>query len=196
MEPRMKFFTSDTHFGHRNILAYCHRPFESIEGHDDVLIENINRTVMPLDDLFHLGDFAFGGGKPEHFIEQINCKNIHLIMGNHDPHKHDGSPTTKLLECGFATVRSLATVVLEGDDANIKAQLCHYPIESWRSKAHGYLHLHGHTHGLLGSPDTWRMDVGVDGVLPPSASIPRPAEAYRPYSEQEIITVMTRKGII
>ena len=34
------FFTSDTHFGHKNILNFCHRPFDSIEEHDQALINN------------------------------------------------------------------------------------------------------------------------------------------------------------
>ena len=39
------FLTSDTHFGHRNIIKYCERPFYCIEEMDDALIANWNSAV-------------------------------------------------------------------------------------------------------------------------------------------------------
>lgn len=53
------WFTSDTHFNHKNILAFCHRPFEDIKTHDEALIDNWNSCVSENDIIFHLGDFAF-----------------------------------------------------------------------------------------------------------------------------------------
>ena len=54
------FFTSDTHFGHENILKFCNRPFSSIEDHDLALINNWNSVIGNDDTVFHLGDFCFG----------------------------------------------------------------------------------------------------------------------------------------
>lgn len=78
------FFTSDTHFGHKAILDFCHRPFKDIEEHDQALINNWNSVVSPEDTVFHLGDFCFGGyPKWKEIREQLNG-HIILIKGNHD----------------------------------------------------------------------------------------------------------------
>lgn len=77
------FFTSDTHFGHKQILDFCHRPFSCIEEHDEALIANWNSVVSPDDTVFHLGDFAFGGFPFwERIVKQLNG-HIILIRGNH-----------------------------------------------------------------------------------------------------------------
>ena len=52
------FFTADTHFGHANIIKYCHRPFATVEEMDDALVRNWNAVVSPDATVFHLGDFA------------------------------------------------------------------------------------------------------------------------------------------
>ena len=59
--PNKIFFTSDTHFGHKNILKYCDRPFESVSVMNEALIENWNKVVDENSLIFHLGDFNFGG---------------------------------------------------------------------------------------------------------------------------------------
>lgn len=56
------FFTSDTHFGHANILTFKRddgsplRPFQSIGEHDEILIQNWNALIKPHDKVYHLGD--------------------------------------------------------------------------------------------------------------------------------------------
>lgn len=78
------FLTSDTHFGHQHILRLCERPFDTIEEHDQKLIENWNSVVGPEDTVFHLGDFCFGGAqKWKEIRDQLNG-HIILILGNHD----------------------------------------------------------------------------------------------------------------
>ena len=53
------WFTSDTHFGHKNILKFCKRPWDTVEEMVEGLIQNWNRVVGKDDLIFHLGDFAF-----------------------------------------------------------------------------------------------------------------------------------------
>lgn len=78
------FFTSDTHFGHTNILGFCNRPFDNVEEMNLKMIKNWNDKV-PVDGLvFHLGDFAWGGYPFwKQIREQLNG-HIILIKGNHD----------------------------------------------------------------------------------------------------------------
>lgn len=78
------FFTSDTHWGHTNILEFCNRPYKNVEEMNHCLIDNWNKKV-PADGLvFHLGDFAWGGYPFwKNIRDQLNGKII-LIKGNHD----------------------------------------------------------------------------------------------------------------
>ena len=78
------FFTSDTHWGHGNIIKFCDRPFKDVEEMNYKLIENWNKKV-PQDGLvFHLGDFAWGGSDMWKNIRQQLNGEIILIKGNHD----------------------------------------------------------------------------------------------------------------
>lgn len=80
----MDFFTSDSHFGHVNIIKYCNRPFASVPEMNSALVAGWNRRVGPDDIVYHLGDFAMG---PKHlwpeYRRQLSAR-IVFILGNHD----------------------------------------------------------------------------------------------------------------
>ena len=78
------WFISDTHFHHSKILEYCNRPFNTIEEHDQALIDNWNSVVKSEDTVFHLGDFCIGGAPKWKEIRQQLNGHIILILGNHD----------------------------------------------------------------------------------------------------------------
>ena len=90
------FFTSDTHYNHTNICSATTkwvptnrntRQFNSLDEMNNTLVNNINEVVGENDILIHLGDWSFGGfDSIAEFRDRINCKNIHLIYGNHDHH--------------------------------------------------------------------------------------------------------------
>ena len=83
-EAQKFYFTSDTHFGHENIIKYCKRPFTSVEEHDATLIKNWNDVVPEDGIVFHLGDVAFGNpNRVNEILSQLNGT-IYLIIGNHD----------------------------------------------------------------------------------------------------------------
>lgn len=78
------FFTSDTHFGHKNIIDFCHRPYRDENHMNECLINNWNAVVNKDDFVFHLGDFAIGDSKLWiNTLKRLNG-NIILIQGNHD----------------------------------------------------------------------------------------------------------------
>jgi len=79
------WFIADTHFQHKNILEFepIHRPFRSIEEHDETIIANWNRVVRPNDIIWHLGDFCFGGRGNVSIAGRLNGHR-RLVMGNHD----------------------------------------------------------------------------------------------------------------
>lgn len=84
----MRFFTSDTHFGHKNIIEYCNRPYKTVEEMNQAMIDNWNAVVGPTDTIYHLGDVSFMKvEKTAEIIKQLNGHKI-LIRGNHDRGLH------------------------------------------------------------------------------------------------------------
>lgn len=79
------WFTSDCHFGHRNILNFCERPFENTKEMEKAIIENWNRVVKPNEKVFCLGDFSWFHSRHEikKIVNRLNGE-IYMILGNHD----------------------------------------------------------------------------------------------------------------
>lgn len=162
----MIWFTSDTHFFHKNIIQYCARPFGDVQHMNDVMMDNWNECVKPTDKIYFLGDFAFASQKVAiDLLTHLNGVKV-LVKGNHDK-----GLTKDRVFCGmFDDVRDYyetkELLIYEDDEGNIKEHqqpiiLFHYPIDSWNGKAHGSWHLHGHTHGTSHKMKN-RLDVGVD----------------------------------
>lgn len=144
------FFTSDTHFGHKNIIDYCQRPFNNADEMDKALIENWNTKVRHTDTIFHLGDVMMKNkANRVEYLNQLNGKK-YLIRGNHD------YKVRQDIE-GWVCVRDLLDIVV--NDTAIT--LCHYKMEEWNNKMRGAIQLYGHTHAkTLGNGS--QLDVGVD----------------------------------
>jgi calcineurin-like phosphoesterase family protein len=170
------WFTSDTHYNHANICSAttkwtdpvtC-REFKSLEHMNAHIVGNINEMVGQDDILFHLGDWSFGGFEQiEIFRNQIVCKNVHIITGNHDHHIENDREGCQSL---FSSVNKYLNLVVKWnvgtplmDEARFA--LMHFPIASWDNMARGAIHLHGHVHfePRLRIGAGKMMDVGVDG---------------------------------
>ena len=57
------YFTSDLHFGHRNVIRFCERPYTNEKEMTRELIKNWNDRVRPNDLIFSLGDFSWWTGR-------------------------------------------------------------------------------------------------------------------------------------
>ncbi len=77
------FVTSDSHFGHTNIIKYCNRPFKSVEEMDAELQRRWNEIVTPDDVVYHLGDVCLRKSMTSHWARELNGQK-YLILGNHD----------------------------------------------------------------------------------------------------------------
>jgi len=148
----MKWFTSDTHFKHINILRHDGRPFSSIEEHDEALINNWNAVVLPGDVVYHLGDFGWMRTTQETNLYLARLHGVKfLIRGN-----HDHAPIRKA--SGWTKVVPYLEIAERGQ----KIVLFHYRMVVWNASHHGSWALHGHSHGSL--PVNYRaktMDVGT-----------------------------------
>lgn len=81
------FFIADQHFGHKNIIQYENRPFESVVAMDSHMIEQWNSVVEEQDKVFVAGDFSFySKKKSEEICRKLRGRKF-LITGNHDTEK-------------------------------------------------------------------------------------------------------------
>lgn len=85
-----KWFISDTHFFHTNILKFIDdggkriRPFDSLEEMHEYMIEKWNKVVKDNDYVYHLGDVTFQyHGLFNNLMHRLKGKK-RLIVGNHD----------------------------------------------------------------------------------------------------------------
>ena len=158
------FFWADTHFNHRGILDYTSRPYKDIYQMNAALMELWNSKVTREgDNVWLLGDFAFHHSEAED-IYQIFWKlrgRKHLIVGNHD----EKNPA--VLRLPWEKVEKLWSF----KENKRRAELCHYPLETWKGSHSGGLMLHGHCHGTLKRKLAYRFDVGVDTRLGQSGPV-------------------------
>ncbi|MBN2694040.1 metallophosphoesterase [bacterium] len=79
----MIYFTSDTHFGHSNIISYTKRPFKTVKEMNSAILGGI--LLSENDILIHLGDVFYKNEGELNFLYLLkkHKKNI-LILGNHD----------------------------------------------------------------------------------------------------------------
>ena len=68
----MKFYISDLHFGHKNILAFDNRPFFTLAEMEKVLIWNWNAAVGRNDEVYILGDMFWHNEDAPRILSALN----------------------------------------------------------------------------------------------------------------------------
>lgn len=179
------FFTSDHHFGHKNIIKYANRPFQSVEEMNAELIRRWNTKITNDDIVYHLGDMIWKENQNEEtelIYRELNYKELYRIPGNHDPVKNNGTwdlrDLKKIPYFGENKKVILCQRLVDININNKSFTLCHYPLLSWNRSHYGSFQLFGHHHGDLNDKDILaqtQIDVSVE------------TNNYYPYSLEDII---------
>jgi len=157
------YFWSDPHFGHKNIIKHCNRPFEDVTHMNRELIRNYNSVVNPEDHVLWVGDAFFCGvQEAKTIMSYLNGKKS-LVLGNHD------RSSAKMVEMGFEMVTKQVMISIAGTPVRIS----HYPYygdsgdheERYTERRppmnDSEILIHGHTHSKEQLKDRM-IHVGVD----------------------------------
>lgn len=150
MNRRRVWFTSDTHFGHNNIIGYCRPQFSSVDEMEECIIDRWNSTVAPQDLVYHLGDFAWKTEDAKRVRPKLNGS-IRLIVGN-----HDDIPS-------LAAAGIFQRIELWRQFREIGLTASHIPMRIDQLR-HGAKNLHGHVHGNVEGLEAFHRDVSVESI--------------------------------
>lgn len=176
----MRFFTSDLHFSHKNVIGFCQRPWPDIDAMNFGLICLWNETVKHEDEIFILGDLFFcGTQKAKEILIQLNGKK-HWILGNHDWGK---IKPERREEFGFESIKRYDVIRIGEHRVN----LSHFPYVGDHTFEQRFLEeriedngdwlLHGHVHCEWKQRDRM-INVGVD------------VWNYKPVSEVQLLEII------
>ena len=191
----MRFFTSDLHDFHRNVINYCNRPYKDVEEQHEHIVSTWNSMISKDDTVYVLGDVSLNLNVACRLVQKLNGYKI-LVPGNHDacfkwvPTKERHSNKylkmiNKYKEAGWNEIHQTLNLTLSDGTSVL---LSHLPYSSkqgsefdsrymeLRPNDEGIILLHGHLHCRYVKKGKL-IDVGWDNKL-------------RPYFEQEIIDII------
>lgn len=157
IDPAKTWVVSDTHFGHDNIVGFCHRP----EDHEQVMIAEWRKEVPDDATVLHLGDLAYSNNARFKALtsKELTGERKLLILGNHDQQRY-----SFYKQSGFKIVSPFAlklTLVpgigyeqkdpaedIRLDEGDRTVSFSHY---AWNTAdegemPYGHTRIHGHIH--------------------------------------------------
>ena len=186
-----RFYISDWHYGHKNILSLDNRPFKNVEEMNAELIRRWNAAVGKDDVVYILGDmFWCNATEATAVLEQLNGQKF-LIQGNHD-RCHDNN---------FRKHFEKITEYMEIKDGDKNIVLCHYPIVCFKNHYYGWYHLYGHVHSSfehnMMEHDKYIMETLYDKPCNMyNVGAMMPYIDYTPRTLEEIINANKKDGVI
>lgn len=163
---RNVWFMSDPHFGHHNLATVNgsnwssgQRPFDSVEEHNDTIINSINTTIKSDDVLVIAGDITLNNARDKRsldkalsYLNRINCRYIYMVVGNHDKgimyeltKRYRKLPYHPIID-RFVMIAEVFRIRIKGISERVIVS--HLPFNSWDHCYKGSIHLHGHVHNI------------------------------------------------
>lgn len=172
----MRWFSSDHHFSHKNILVFepTARLFASLDEMNAEIVRRHNAVVSPDDEVFMLGDLTFGDFQAGlALLAQMNGRK-HFMYGNHDRNfpREKAGRIAKAIPMYQEVFETILPGQMEITLANgMRAMMCHFPYEGdhtgedrfqdMRPVDQGLPLIHGHVHSLFRTLGR-QFNVGVD----------------------------------
>lgn len=173
----MKFYLSDLHLAHSNIIPACSRPFPTVEEMDHFLIQAWHDRLRKRDEIFVVGDLMFLSRKmdPLPYLNALKGPRIHLILGNHDFWINRVPKPERF----FISLLP----VLRTTDGGKDLLLCHDPAQGLPLLGPNETLIYGHTHNNTNRPYEAELRRLGDRALNCGADI----TGFRPVTLDELI---------
>lgn len=196
MDPGTKcWFTSDQHFGHNNVINFCHRPWKFLSDMEKALVDRWNEVVGKNDIVFMLGDFTLTKDKTiiPKIIKSLNAASIYVVLGNHDT-----AEDFKKCDKRVKILSDITTVWISGWDEQkpqkeVELVLSHFPLATWSHFWRGVVNLHGHIHsgpGKFGEVDNPGIDLHLKPNLTYDVGVDN--NRYYPVEIRDILTKLKK----
>jgi calcineurin-like phosphoesterase family protein len=175
----MKYWSSDWHLGHGNVIRFLDRPFESVQEMNDTILKNMFSPLKKGDEFFFLGDLSWSKSAYQRVFDELpSGVSFHWLLGNHDLKEY------KKWEFYCTSISELKHIKVKG----ITIALCHYPMVTWnKSHFNSYMlfgHHHAKGHGIQ------NLQQHTEGKM---LNVNCEFNDYKPYSENDIIRIMENK---
>ena len=146
----MRFFTSDQHFGHKNIIEYSNDR-SSVAQMELAILTRFNDAVSENDDVYHLGDVSLD----EHLVAGLMAK----MRGRHHP---SPATTMRVIHAIGATPAPNVSIAMRGlrpcrprsrsTSKGSGVDLCHFPYRGDHTSQERYTELRPCRRGALLDP--------------------------------------------
>jgi len=129
-----KFYISDLHIGHKNVIKLDNRPFGSVQEMNEEIVRRWNSVVKKGDLVYLCGDVIWDNSYVD-VLKSLRGQK-HLVLGNHD------RINAEIRKC-FFSIKPYKKIK-DGDETVI---LSHYPMIAYDGSFRGRnIHLYGHVH--------------------------------------------------